>query len=272
MLEDENKYAEVFTPDEERSDVDETADTTPDNQTVVTAEAVEQPVDSETPADLPVEVSAVAPVNPPEDTPVESASGQCEEETIPANDDSLKQIDGRLEKIEMNEQRLFSEVREMHKLYHSEFAGRLKAMQDELEHYRKIDKGRVFDDILAAIARIYGNNETLADEVSEPKAQKSIRYMLMDIEELLEMYGMERLRSSEGDKRNPRHCQVLNRVMTDDPAKHDTVAKSYNSGFYIGNRTVIKEVVDVYIFDGQTPAQETDEEQKIESGDIPVVE
>lgn len=190
----------------------------------------------------------------------------------PVDVDCLKQIEGRLESIAGTEQRLFSEVREMHKLYHSEFAGRLKAMQDELEQYRKIDKGRAFDDILAAIARIYGNNETLSDEVAEPKAKKSIRYMLMDIEDLLGVYGMEKLRSEPGEKRNPRHCQILGRIPTDDPAKHDTVAKSYNSGFYIGNRTFIKEVVDIYIYEGAVPIGETDESQIIEVGDTPVTE
>lgn len=183
-----------------------------------------------------------------------------------------QQINGKLESIVGTEQRLFSEVREMHKLYHSEFAGRLKSMQDELEQYRKIDKGRAYDDILGAIARIYGNNETLADEVVEPKAKKSIRYMLMDIEDLLSVYGMEKLRSKLGDKRNPRHCQVLNRISTDDPAKHDTVAKSYNSGFYIGNRTVIKEVVDVFIYEEPARTIELEEVNNIEAGDNPVKE
>ena len=96
--------------------------------------------------------------------------------------------------------------------------------------------------------------------------------MLMDIEDLLGVYGMEKLRSEPGEKRNPRHCQILGRIPTDDPAKHDTVAKSYNSGFYIGNRTVIKEVVDIYIYEGTVPIGETDEGQIIEAGDTPVTE
>lgn len=210
-------------------------------------------------------------------TPKESLSSDTAPSSVqadppPVDKDRLKQIEGRLESIVGTEQRLFSEVREMHKLYHSEFAGRLKAMQDELEQYRKIDKGRAYDDILAAIARIYSNNETLADEVAEPKAKKSIRYMLMDIEDLLGVYGMEKLRSKPGEKRHPRHCQILGRIPTDDSAKHDTVAKSYNSGFYIGNRTVIKEVVDIYIYEGTIPIGETDEGQIIEAGDTPVTE
>ena len=86
------------------------------------------------------------------------------------------------------------------------------------------------------------------------------------------VYGMEKLRSEPGEKRNPRHCQILGRIPTGDPAKHDTVAKSYNSGFYIGNRTVIKEVVDIYIYEGAVPIEETDESQIIEAGDTLVTE
>ncbi len=190
----------------------------------------------------------------------------------PVDTDSFTRLETKLENIEGTEQRLFSEVREMHKLYHSEFAGRLRAMQDELEQYRKIDKGRAYDDILAAIARIYVNNETLADEVTEPKAKKSIRYLLMDIEDLLGVYGMAKLRSEAGEKRNPRHCQILGRIPTDNPAKHNTIAKSYNAGFYIGNRTVIKEVVDIYIYEGDEAVSETEEQQTIETGDASVAE
>lgn len=186
--------------------------------------------------------------------------------------DHLGQIDQRLDGIATTQQRLFTEVREMHKLYHSEFAGRLKSMQDELEQYRKIDKGRAFDDILGAIARIYGNNETLADEVEDPKAKKSIKYLLLDLEDLLEAYGMSALRSAVGDKRNPRHCQIMERVPTDDPAKHDTVARSYNTGFYIGNRTVIKEMVDIFFYEGGAAPSKSEDSQTEGSGEEPISE
>lgn len=261
-MEDEKKVGDTISPEENPTDSalpDSAFDT--EGAEVQDAELhqgdTQAPAEGNTPKELPS--TDASPLSPQTDPP-------------PVDEDCLKQIEGRLESIAGTEQRLFSEVREMHKLYHSEFAGRLKAMQDELEQYRKIDKGRAYDDILAAIARIYGNNETLADEVAEPKAKKSIRYMLMDIEDLLGVYGMEKLRSEPGVKRNPRHCQILGRIPTDDPAKHDTVAKSYNSGFYIGNRTVIKEVVDIYIYEGAVPIGETDEGQIIEVGDTPATE
>ena len=263
-MEDEKKYGDIISPGEERSD---DADPTDSGSVVQGVEGSESGHHTE---DVKSPVESATPVEPLSEDP--SANSAPKGEAPPIDTDYLKKIDGRLESIVGSEQRLFSEVREMHKLYHTEFAGRLKAMQDELEQYRKIDKGRAYDDILAAIARIYGNNETLAEEVVEPKAKKSIKYMLMDIEDLLSVYGMTKLRSGQGEKRNPRHCQVLNRIPTDDSAMHDTVAKSYNSGFYIGNRTVIKEVVDIYIYEGQAPAKEADEEQFTEAGDTPVTE
>lgn len=263
-MEDEKKYGDVISPNEAcpTDDVlpnsDYAAGETMASESDCHSEDTLPPTENDTPVDSSLEDEL--PLSSPQVDPP------------PTDADYLSQIDEKLESIAGTEQRLFSEVKEMHKLYHAEFAGRLKAMQDELEQYRKIDKGRAYDDILASIARIYGNNETLSDEVVEPKAQKSIRYMLMDIEDLLSVYGMAKLRSTPGEKRNPRHCQVLNRISTDNPAKHDTVAKSYNSGFYIGNRTVIKEVVDIYIYEGQPLVQETEEEATIEASDILVAE
>lgn len=143
----------------------------------------------------------------------------------------------------------FTELREIHKLYHNEFAGRLKSMQDELDTYHKADRGHAFDGILSAIARIYGNNETLVDEIIDSKTKKHVKYMLLDILDLLEEYGVQRLKSNPGDKRNPRHCQVLERIPTDDPTLHDTIVASHNSGFYMENRTIIKEMVDIYLYE-----------------------
>lgn len=258
-MEDEKKVGDTISPEELATDT-VLPDSAFDTEDAEVPEAELHQGDTQTPAE-----GTTLKESPPSDATPSSVQAVVDV-------DCLKQIEGRLESIAGTEQRLFSEVREMHKLYHSEFAGRLKAMQDELEQYRKFDKGRAYDEILAAIARIYGNNETLADEVVEPKVKKSIRYLLMDIEDLLGVYGMEKLRSEPGEKRNPRHCQILGRIPTNDPAKHDTVAKSYNSGFYIGNRTVIKEVVDIYIYEGVVPIGETDEGRIIEVGDTSVTE
>ena len=152
-----------------------------------------------------------------------------------------------------------SELHELHRLYHNEFAGRLKSMQDELDRYHDADRGNAFDGILSAIARIYVNNESLTDEISDPKIKKNVKYMLLDLSDLLEEYGVQRLKSEVGDKRNVRHCQIVRRIATDAPEKHGTIAASHSTGFYKGNRTIIKELVDVYFFDKEiSTTSETD--------------
>lgn len=152
-----------------------------------------------------------------------------------------------------------SELHELHKLYHNEFAGRLKSMQDELDRYHDADRGNAFDGILSAIARIYVNNESLIDEISDSKTRKNVKYMLLDLSDLLEEYDVLMLKSEVGDKRNVRHCQIVKRIPTDNPEKHGTIAASHSTGFYKGNRTIIKELVDVYFFDKEiSTTSETD--------------
>lgn len=139
------------------------------------------------------------------------------------------------------------EIREMHKLYHNEFASRLRNMQEELERYHEIDRGRVYDDILREIARIYCDNEGLLSVDADDKLKKRIKYLFMDIEQLLEANGVKIQRSSPGDKRNNKFCQIVDRVETADPAKHDTVVCSKGTGFYTEKRSLIKELIDIYI-------------------------
>lgn len=188
---------------------------------------------------------------------IASTSESVEAPPYPKQDDvTVGEMKAELEKISRviaesaeASKKTFTELRDIHKLYHNEFAGRLKSMQDELDTYHKADRGHVFDSILSAIARIYGNNETLVDEIDDPKTKKHVKYMLLDILDLLEEYGVQRLKSNPGDKRNTRHCQVLERIHTDDPALHDTIVASHNSGFYMENRTIIKEMVDIYLYE-----------------------
>ena len=141
------------------------------------------------------------------------------------------------------------EIREMHKLYHNEYANRLKSMQDELERYREIDKGKVFDGILTEIAKMYSDNVAAVDGIADGKIKKQFHYMFLDMLQILENNGVLKQKSKPGDKRNTRHCQVIERISTDDQTAHDTVVKSINTGFFIENRTLVKEMVHVFIYD-----------------------
>ena len=90
-----------------------------------------------------------------------------------------------------------------------------------------------------------------------------MRYLLLDLSDLLEEYGVQKLKSNVGDKRNIRHCQILERVLTNDPALHDTIAASHNTGFYKDNRTIIKELVDVYFYDKDMTVQAEPQDEPV---------
>ncbi|MDR0908310.1 MAG: nucleotide exchange factor GrpE [Spirochaetaceae bacterium] len=161
---------------------------------------------------------------------------------------SISKIEADLGMISDSSAKMANEVREMHKLYHNEFASRLKTQQDELERYHEIEKGRVFDGILGDIAKLYSDNETVSDGIVDEKIAKKVRYMLEDMVQIMEANGVSRQKSKAGDKRNPKFCQVVERITTDKPALHDTVVKSRNTGFYKDVRPIIKEMVDIYLY------------------------
>jgi molecular chaperone GrpE (heat shock protein) len=164
-----------------------------------------------------------------------------------------ERVESKLDTIVSTSTKTTVEVHEMHKLYHNEFAGRLKSMQEELERYREVERGRVYDGILGELAKFYSDNIGVTDEIEDGKASKRLRYMFLDMLQLLESNNVCTQKSRPGEKRNARHCQVVERVTTDDPELHDTVAKSHSTGFYIENRTLVKELVDVFIY---TPGQQ----------------
>ena len=223
---------------------DNSEDTEKKEKAATPTEEGEQQANNSTDGELNAESSL-----PPSELVEAPTSSQQEDVVIGEMKAKLEKISRDIAESAEASRKTFTELREIHKLYHNEFAGRLKSMQDELDAYHKAERGHAFDDILTAIARIYDNNETLVDEIADLKTQKHVKYMLLDILDLLEEYGVQRLKSNPGDKRNTRHCQVLERIPTDDPALHDTIVASHNSGFYMENRTIIKEMVDIYLYE-----------------------
>ena len=142
-------------------------------------------------------------------------------------------------------------MREMHRLLHEEFAGRLRDMQQELDDYRKKERGFIYDGILAEVASLYCEGLPIVDEINDKvdaTLHKKMRFHFERLYDLLESYGATLLHSAVGDKRNPRHSQVMHRVSTTDPELHDTVACSLSAGYYIDNRTLVKEKISVYIY------------------------
>lgn len=195
----------------------------------------------------------------------ESQNSQPNSEQSDSLSDEILSVKEIIVQVEQNvksamdlSSKIAGEVREIHKLYHNEFAGRLKSMQDELERYREAEKGRVFDGILSEVAKLYSDNESISDDTTDPKLKKRIDYILMDIVQILEANGVVEQKSKVGDKRNTRYCQVVERIETDNPELHDTVALSRNTGFYTENRALIKELVDIYLY-SEKPAEQSNE-------------
>lgn len=203
------------------------------------------------------EQSPVAPTtseNPTEeptishDKPLNSYFADGNPDSLEAIQIGIEHLEQEIKTIAESSSKTAGEIREMHKLYHNEFANRLKSMQDELEHYREMDRGRAFDGILGEVAKLYTDNESVLNEIKDEKIKKRIQYMFLDITQILEANGVVRQKSNPGDKRNTKHCQVLERIPTDNPDLHDTIAHSRSTGFYIDNRPLIKELVDIYLF------------------------
>jgi hypothetical protein len=190
----------------------------------------------------------------PDTVPAENETCTAVEPVSVENEDiaqiktGMERLTGIAEGIVDAERKTTGEIHEIRRLYHDAFATQLKPMQEELERYREAEKGRLFDGILTEIAKLYSNNSTMVDEVTDEKLKKRLDYMFQDMLEILQNNNVGVQKSKAGDKRNTRHCQVINRMNTDNPELHDTVVSSRNTGFYVENRSLVREMVDVYIY------------------------
>lgn len=182
---------------------------------------------------------------------------------------SLEPVLDKLAEIQGQVSKNVTELYEIRKLYHNEVIDRARSMQEELKHYHEVEKGRIFDDVLREIATIYSANISIVDKIGQTIPDESIlkqlTYMFDDILQLLEGKGVVVQKSSPGDKRNPRHSHIIEKVVTSDPAKHDTVVESRHVGFSIDNRTLVPEDVSIYVYERGVSTtdnnKDTDEEK-----------
>ena len=195
----------------------------------------------------------------------ETQNNEEEGETTVVLDDiksDISLVNEKITNIEAFISKAKEDIHGLHKLYHNEYAGRLRNVENDLAHYENIEKGKAFDGILTEIAKLYANNAAAAEEISEPKLQKQMRYLFLDLLQILESHGICKLESKPGDMRNAKFCQVTERVPTNDPALHDTVAKSVGVGFYIENRPLLKEMIHVHVYDEHTKSEDVHEKDE----------
>ena len=151
------------------------------------------------------------------------------------------------ENVKQLSDRIFSELRDIHKVCQNFIAGRLVKAEEELDTYHSIDRGRAFDDVLRNIASIYIDYEDLPEFVGNEKARRRINYMLADILQVLESYGVEIQKSTQGEERKLKLTQTAERIETDNPELYGKIARSKRPGFRRENDAIIRELVAVYI-------------------------
>ena len=260
--------------------IEATAETSAEATAETSAEATAE-TSAEAPAETSAEAPAEAPVEAPAETttedsieasteasnkifsdaPTKASEDESVERALADSEIAIRNIEAIKEGINHLEKdigtiaeasiKTVGEVHEIHKLYHNEFANRLRTMQEELEQYRERDKGRAFDDILSNVAKLYTDNEGLINDIQslgDKKINKRVEYMFLDIIQILEAHGVKKQKSNVGDKRNTKFCQATDRLDTHNPELHDTIAESISTGFYIENRPLIKELVKVLIY------------------------
>jgi molecular chaperone GrpE len=97
----------------------------------------------------------------------------------------------------------------------------------------------------------------VAGPESDPEARRLVALMLgfrQGIEDILYRQGVEPF-EVDGETFDARRQRVGGTVVTDDPARHKTVAARIRKGFQAGDRVIRPEVVSVYSY--QPPVSET---------------
>lgn len=230
----------------------------------ISTEAVSESGTEPEPAPEPEENPEAEPESEPEPetdaAPEQESEPEAEPEPEPAAAPQcaagirmLEQMDGRLNGICGTEQQIIGELRSLHKLFQNEVSGRIAGMNADIERYRKQENGLIFDDLLRGIASVCCNYGTLPDETDDPKLKRTLELLFIELEELMEAYGVEKEQTAPGQQRRPKFTRSRTLVPTGDPALQGVIVKSHNPCYHIGNRVLVMEDADIYRY---TPAPE----------------
>ena len=126
-------------------------------------------------------------------------------------------------------------------------------MLRELEAFRKQHSGEALIPPLKAVAQLYCNHYSLTQEPCEDPLGKKIKYLFEDLVELLEEYDVKLARTEPYGERSLRLSAARYTLPTDNHDLHGKVAYSHNPSFALGQTVLVREQVDVYIY--QEPAQ-----------------
>lgn len=184
----------------------------------------------------------------------------------PSNDDKLKAlemaIESVVEKLDRNDRQLTQDLRE-----NATFRVQVRqGMQHDLDELKEQMSGEQFNPILKEIATVYSEYQVLLEEDLPPRARKNLLALFEQLEDILDDYGAEAVRSEVGSVRKTRSCKIINKVMTTDSELHNTIVTSRKPGVVRGQMVLYQELVDVYVFDPNAPAPQSENT----SGEVPV--
>ena len=159
-------------------------------------------------------------------------------------------------KQESNERKLAQALRE-----NANFQIQVRSgMQHDLEELKTRVSGDQFIPLLKEISEMYVDYLFLTEnDLSADEIRKNLKMMFSQMEDFFEENGAQVCVSQEGSPRRSRSCRVVGKIPTDDPAKHNTVAKSRKPGI-IRDKTILQsEYVDLYVYEERKKEPQQDE-------------
>ena len=208
-------------------------------------------------------------------TNVTSALARIEQQiagiSAPSGDDKFVEIEKMFstlaEKLDRNDRQLTQDLRE-----NATFRVQVRqGMQHDLDELKEQLSGEQFNPILKEIATVYSEYQVLLEEELSPRARNNLLALFEQLEDILDDYGAEVVRSEIGSVRKTRSCKIINKVMTGNSELHNTIVMSRKPGIVRGQMVLYQELVDVYVYDPNLPTTQEDnpaEEAPIEETPI----
>lgn len=141
-----------------------------------------------------------------------------------------------------------------------------QGMQKELDEFRGKQNGEQFNPILKLIAGIYVDYQgILEDETIVGRSKKNVKALFDDLEELLNDYDAEIIRSEVGSLRKTRGNKIIEKILTGDEEKHNTIAVSRRPGVMRDRIVLSPEFIDVFVYDPSMAEAEPVKEQPLDN-------
>jgi molecular chaperone GrpE (heat shock protein) len=196
------------------------------------------------PATAPDPDDTARPPSPESGGPVESPFEACER--------MMNEIHRQILMITENQDRNGQELKNLYSNY-SNILRLHDKTAEELDQHRQGLYRQLLDPVLSGLARIYidylGNLERLErEDLKDTRLTNNFSNMFGDLLQLLEENDIEIHVSKIGDKYSPKFCKIGKKAQAAEREQHGTVVKSISPGFHIGNRVLVPENVEVYIF------------------------